>query len=115
MKKSNVECKRCGKCCSSIGLPIYFERRDGDVPAMEHLKTALGVKFVELASIPPTLFGRAYVPVTSEEQVAEIQRGELKDKKCPFLDAVGKIKGCAQYEFRAAMCKAYCPGGSLCK
>ena len=113
-KSKCKQCKRCGKCCSDVGIPIYFEKRGGDGPAMKRLQEQ-GIKFAELQGIPAVLFGKAFVPITSEEQIEGLRQGELKDKKCPFLDASKIIAECTKYEERSETCKSYRPGGTLCK
>jgi len=98
-KTPTITCKRCGKCCLSVFVPVTDEdlerwKREGKQEifrAMEHSKS-----------------------VWAGDIIISSENGKILFT-CPFLRCEGTYYTCTIYEDRPTVCRQYKPGSSeLC-
>ncbi len=85
------ECKRCGRCCTQIGLP-YDPWRIFEIAKFLNL---------EVAQVIEKYYGRLV------KNGKEWESEDFKRTPCPFLKTSGDMRECAIYGVRPIGCELY--------
>lgn len=94
----NFNCKRCGKCCKTIGIP--WTELDPCLVA-----DYLNIKLEEFMD----LYG-----FIRNEYSGEIENTEYNSAPCPFLKYSRKFAYCKIYPVRSWICRGYPGTGTSC-